>query len=89
MNIVVNEKTSRFEMNISGQTAFIDYRWSNGVLVLAYIFVPVAHRGQGYSDKLIHFALDYAREKDVKIRVLCSHMAHYLNLHPEMTEGLV
>ena len=70
------------------EKAYIDYQWHNDKLVLLYVYVPVTHRGKGYSKALIEFAMQYARERNVRVDVYCSFIARYLRLHPELSEGI-
>ncbi|MEP6646245.1 MAG: GNAT family N-acetyltransferase [Saprospiraceae bacterium] len=79
----LNETANRFEMPYQEDVAYIDYRWYNETLILLYIFVPVPFRGKGLSSHLIEYALKYAREKNVKIKVFCPYISKYIRLHPE------
>ncbi|MFZ1676079.1 MAG: GNAT family N-acetyltransferase [Saprospiraceae bacterium] len=82
-DIIMNESTHRFELTYNDDIAYIDYRWYNKTLILLYIFVPVPFRGKGLSTKLIEYALKYAREKEVKIKVFCPYISKYIRMHPE------
>lgn len=81
--VILNEDTNRFELTYQGDLAYIDYRWYNKTLILLYIFVPVPLRGKKLSSMLIEFALQYAREKDVKIKVFCPYISKYIRMHAE------
>jgi predicted GNAT family acetyltransferase len=84
----VNEAGRRFEIQLDGETAYIDYRWHHETLVLLYVYVPMSHRGKGISNILIEFAMRYARENQVKLKVYCSYINGYLRRHPEHHELL-
>jgi predicted GNAT family acetyltransferase len=86
--ITVNEKRNRFETSAGDETAYIDFQWHHDKLVLLYVYVPIPFRGKGYSKALIEFALNYARERNVKVDVYCSFIARYMQLHPQLAEGL-
>lgn len=81
--VTINETEQRFEIRTGDETAFIDFRWYRETLVLLYVFVPPAYRGKGYSQALIEYALNYAKEKNVKVTVYCSYIARYMRMHPE------
>jgi predicted GNAT family acetyltransferase len=83
LNIINNEKESRFEIKLPNDYAFVDYRWRNDVLELMYIFVPVPYRGKGIAEELIKFVLDDALANNRKIVVYCSWIAGYVRSHPE------
>lgn len=87
--ITINEKDHRFELLLEDQKAYIDYQWKGDVLQLVYIYVPPKFRGQGNSEQLIRFAIQFAKERKVKINVICTYMQHYLRMHPELAEGLM
>lgn len=82
--VTIDEEDQRFEINTEdGETAYIDYRWYNDTLVLLYIYVPIPYRGKGLSHRLNQFALDYAKEKGVKVKVYCPYIAKYIRTHPQ------
>ncbi len=87
-DIKMNETTNRFELIYNEDIAYIDYRWYNKTLILLYIFVPVQFRGKGLSTKLIEYALQYAKEQGVKIKVFCPYISKYIRMHPEYEELL-
>lgn len=87
--VIMNEATSQFEVQLDDDLAYIDYKWYNEMLILLYIFVPVAYRGKNISTALIQYALEYAKSKDVKIKIFCPYIAKYIRVHPEYQELLV
>ena len=68
--VTMNETDFRFEVPTDDGLAYVDYRWSNKVLLLLYIFVPVSFRGKGISSVLLEHVLNFAKEK--KVRLGCS-----------------
>ncbi len=42
-----NEARSRYEFDLGGHTAYIDYEKDNGTIVLTHTFVPEAYEGRG------------------------------------------
>lgn len=87
--ITVNEKDHRFETPAGDEKAYIDYQYHKDKLALLYVYVPIPFRGKGYSVALIEYALQYARERSLKVEVYCSYIARYMRLHPEVSEGLI
>ncbi len=83
-NIINNEGNYHFEIVFQDDEAYIQYKIRGDVLTLYFIFVPPAERGKGLSGILIQYALDFAKEKHLKVEVYCSFINRYLALHPEM-----
>ena len=81
--IINNEKLSRFETEINGEFALLDYRFYKGNLALVHTFVPESARGKGIAPALAKFALEYAKEQHLKIMVYCPYVAKYIKRHPE------
>ena len=81
--IVNNTKRSRFETEIDGEFAYVDYRFYKGDIALMHTFVPEIARGKGISSALAKFVLEYAREQNLKLMVYCPVISKYIKLHPE------
>jgi uncharacterized protein len=52
---------------LDDDSAFIEYRWLKGSLVLMHTLVPEAHEGKGIAGALAKFALAYAKNNKLKI----------------------
>ena len=48
-----NEARSRYEFDLGGHTAYIDYEKDNGTIVLTHTFVPEAYEGRGVGAQLV------------------------------------
>lgn len=81
--VSINEATKRFEVHTEGEDSYIDFRWYEDRLVLLYIYVPPLFRGKGVSQSLIEFALQTAREKNLKVQVYCPYIAKYIRMHSQ------
>lgn len=86
--VINNEQNLRFETNPGDEPAFLEYRWHQGAMALMHTFVPEKYSGKGIAATLAKTALEYAKEKDIKIIVYCPYVAAYLKKHPEY-EGLI
>jgi uncharacterized protein len=73
----------RFEIERDGHVAYLEYALAGKVLQLIHSEVPEALRGKGVTSELAHSALEWAREHDVKVDVICPSVAAYLEKHPE------
>ena len=73
----------RFELEQDGHVAYLEYNLAGKVLQLIHTEVPEALRGKGIASELAHSALEWAREHQVKVDVICPSVAGYLEKHPE------
>ena len=83
LEIVHNENASRFEIQIDGQTALIDYRIEGDTMIFPHTLTPLTLRGRGIASKLTKHALDYAVEQGYKIKPLCWFVVRYVEQNPE------
>jgi uncharacterized protein len=80
---------SRFEVEEGGETAYLEFdQDSAGWITLIHTEVPQALRGRGIAGLLAQTGLEYAREHNLKVDVVCPLVANYVSKHPEF-QGLV
>lgn len=79
-----NEARSRYEFDLGGHTAYIDYEKDNGTIVLTHTFVPEAYEGRGVGAQLVAAALTDIRRQGLKVVPQCSFVAVYIKRHPEV-----
>jgi uncharacterized protein len=75
--------TGRFEIEQNGQTAYLEYSLGGGVLELKHTEVPEALRGVGLASSLAENALHWARDRHLKVDVVCPMVRAYVGQHPE------
>jgi uncharacterized protein len=78
--------TGRFELEQDGHVATLDYSLDGHVLGLLHTDVPNTLRGHGIASELAKAALDWARERHLKVDVTCPFVAEYLSTHPEYSD---
>lgn len=82
-----NKRAFKFEISFpNGETAFIEYRWQKGNMVLMRTLVPTDMRGKGIGAYLVKFVLDYVRANDLKVIIYCPFITKYLEGHPEYND---
>lgn len=81
--ISVNEATSQFELNTPEGLALIAYEMEGNKMSILHTEVPEALEGRGLASDLAKFALDYARQKQLKVKVYCEFVQVYLKKHPQ------
>jgi uncharacterized protein len=78
----------RFELEVGGALAFVDYRRDGSKLFLTHAEVPPALRGGGVGSALVKGTLALVRQRGEKVVPLCSFVAHYMQRHPEVQDLL-
>jgi predicted GNAT family acetyltransferase len=78
----------RFELEVDGALAFVDYQRDGRKLLLTHAEVPPALRGGGVGSRLVQGTLALVRERGEKVVPLCSFVAHYMERHPEVQDLL-
>jgi uncharacterized protein len=75
---------SRFELEEDGETAYLEFELDNaGWITLWHTEVPEALRGRGIAGMLAKTALEYARDRQLKVDVVCPLVANYVSKNPE------
>jgi predicted GNAT family acetyltransferase len=79
----LNEDQQRFEMNIDGEYAVINYRQTNGVVNLVHTEVSEELEGKGVAAALVTKTLQYLDQHQLKMVPSCTYVQYYLRRHPE------
>ena len=83
-----NAQHQRYEMPVTGGTAFVAYRRTGDVLTLDHAEVPSALEGQGLGGRLVKATLDDIRARGLKVVPRCSFVRAYMHRHPEYDDLL-
>jgi len=83
-----NEDRSRFELDVGGTVAFVEYRKSSGAITLVHTEVPPALGGKGVGSKLARATLDAVRTQGRKLTVECEFIQGFMSKHPEYNDLL-
>jgi predicted GNAT family acetyltransferase len=81
--ITHNAAANRFEAEVPGGTAFLDYRIQGDRCYLLYVETPPAARGHGYAAAVTKAAIEWALEQNLKLVPICPFTDAYLRRHPE------
>ena len=74
----------RFAADVAGATAYLTYREVDEVtLDFDHTFVPPPSRGGGIASQLTQHALEYARQRGLRVVPSCPFVAAYIQRHPE------
>lgn len=88
MNVVDNEKESRYEVEVDGEIAVADYRKSGDRIEFTHTKVPESLEGQGVGSALARAGLEHARREGLAVVPTCPFIASYIDRHPEYQELL-
>jgi predicted GNAT family acetyltransferase len=87
MQVVNNKKAFRYEIAFeNGETAYLEYRWRKGDMLLMHTLVPKDQRGKGYAAELVQHVFEDLRERGIKAVAYCPYVIAYLEKHPEYCE---
>jgi len=81
--------SGRFEIERDGEVAYLEYTVSPGVLELIHTEVPKQLRGKGLASALAENGLQYARENNLKVDVVCPLVQGFMTKHPEYADLLM
>jgi predicted GNAT family acetyltransferase len=76
----------RFDAEVEGHAAHLEYRLKGNVLVIAHTEVPEAIGGRGIAGKLVRAAVEYARDAGLKVAPVCSYSSEWMDRHPEYAD---
>jgi uncharacterized protein len=84
-----NPDRHRFEIDLGdGSFAIAEYTLSAGKIRFTHTEVPEEHEGKGIGTALIRFALEAARELDLRVIPVCPFFAAYMKKHAEVQDLL-
>lgn len=86
LEVARNPAKNRFETWIDGELSKLDYMEDGDTIVMTHVGVHPAHRGQGVAGKVTRVALEYAKEKSLRVIPMCSYVGAYIRRHPEYIE---
>ena len=81
-----NAARSRYELDVDGHIAFLDYRLRGNRIVLVHTEVPTELGGRGVGSALVRGALEAIRQTGLKVVVKCPFVAAYMGKHPEFND---
>jgi uncharacterized protein len=89
IRVTNNTEQKQFEVHDEGELAVLQYRFHEGSIWMMHTEVPKKLEGKGIASALAHFGLEWAKENNMPVKVLCPFVAAYLRRHPEYNSILV
>jgi uncharacterized protein len=78
--------TGRFEIEQSGQVAYLEYSLAGNILELIHTEIPETLRHLGLASALAEYALQWAREHNLKVDIVCPTVRRYVEQHLEYSD---
>ena len=82
-HVVNNTADYQFEVVSGALTSKLEYRMGKDRIALIHTEVPDELQGQGIGSDLVKTALQFAKDKDLKVLPYCPFVAAYIKRHPE------
>jgi predicted GNAT family acetyltransferase len=77
-SVVDNRARHRFEAQLNGEIAFLEYERTDDALTLVHTEVPAALRGHHVGDALVEAALRVGRSAGLRIVAMCPFVRAYM-----------
>lgn len=81
-----NADEKRWEIDLEGAVATLEYTRGPSVLVLAHTEIPEQLSGRGLAGRLAHHAMATARSDGLKVEPVCPFMIGWLDRHTEYAD---
>lgn len=78
-----NAAERRYELDLKGDRAMLEYVELPGVLVLTHTHVPKRYEGRGIGSELVRAALEDIRDRGLRVVPQCRFVAWWIRRHPE------
>jgi hypothetical protein len=78
--------TDRFEIERNGEVAYLEYSLAGNIIELTHTEVPEKLRHMDLASDLAKSALDWAREHNLKVDIVCSTVRHHVAEQPEYSD---
>jgi predicted GNAT family acetyltransferase len=89
LTIINNEQRQQFQAIVEHELCSLEYRFSDGCIVLMHTEVPDKLSGKGIASALAAYAFDYARQHHMGVKVYCPFVVNWLRRHPEQQDVVV
>ncbi|GAB4179083.1 MAG: GNAT family N-acetyltransferase [Wenzhouxiangellaceae bacterium] len=79
----------RFETEVEGHRAVLEYRRQDAIADLLHVRVPSPIGGRGIAGQLTRTALEHAREAGWKVIPTCPYVRAWIDRHPDYADLVV
>lgn len=78
-----NPEAERFEARLGKNVAIAEYTLVGDAIKFTHTEVPEGLEGRGIGSRLVHEALESAKQRGLAVVPMCSFVAAYIREHPE------
>lgn len=89
MEVINNKEKNRFELEIDGHLAIIEYQEKDGSIALTSTQVPDALSGRGIGKEIISQAVAQIEKTDLKVIPVCSFIQAWFKRNPDKNDLLL
>ena len=82
LTVTNNEAEQRYEVEVDGSLAVVQYERRGNEIILLHTEVPEALEGRGVGSALARSALEDARAHDLTVVPICPFVSAYIRKHP-------
>ncbi|CAM3450826.1 GNAT family N-acetyltransferase [Aequorivita lipolytica] len=83
MRVIDNKEKNRFEAEVDGNTAIVEYSVKPGILSINHTEVPKALEGQGVASEMTEKVLLQIEQRGLKVVPVCPFTKKYIEKHSE------
>ena len=83
LEVIKNLENSRFELNVEGHIAFIDFKQEEQLIKLIHTEIPEEMAGKGIAAILVSKTLEYLESNKNTLYPYCPYVYAYIKKHPE------
>ena len=83
VEVTHDPERKRFEAQVEGQTAVLEYMQVGNTYIFTHTEVPEPLEGRGIGGALAKTGLEYVRDHDLTTAPLCPFVKAYIQRHPE------
>ena len=81
--LINNQEQQRFELEVDGYTAFIEYKESGKQVILIHTEVPEELEGKGVGTAIVEKTLEHIESNQQTLVPLCPFVIAFLKRHPD------
>jgi len=81
--LVKNEEKKRFEIEVDGHYAFIDYKEPRNKIALIHTETDPELAGKGAASAVVEKTLHYLDDNNITLLPFCPYVFAYIKKHPE------